>query len=184
MEIRSISKNANPNFGMAFIKPSEEVMRVLEKQVDGASIGAFVREQSKAKHFDIIATLAQSDKVGGSRLMFEVRPKYGAQTLGYECGEKFYSDGNYEKYSAKIARKYSKSLNKIEKNCTNAVEKFFYRKIIVPIANFCYKREIKDVRKNHPARLIMPALRAAGDEVNKLESQIKRANDIANAFEV
>ncbi len=181
MEIR----NNTPSFGMAFIKPTEKVMQVLEQQVDRRSIEAFIKEQSKAKYFDITAKPAYSLREGknGAAICFEVVPKEGVDTLGHE-GRSFHSEGRFPNYITRIKDEYRSQVDEIAPYYrSNKIKKFLFKNVIIKITNFCMKKDIKNVKKHHPERMVLPALRAAGDEVFRLEHEIDKVNGFSKLFD-
>jgi hypothetical protein len=185
MEVRNITPaQSSPAFGMAFIKPSKQVMQVLEKQVDPTALEAFVKEQAKAKYFDITAKLDHSYRTGkNDAILFNVVPKEGVDTFGY--GEKygFHSEGRFDAFDKKIVDGYRKDMEQIAKSCNNGLKRFLFTKVLSPIASRAAIKDIKSVQLNHPERTVLPALRAAGDRVLELEGKVDRAAGISKIFE-
>lgn len=185
MEVRNITPaQSSPAFGMAFIKPSKQVMQVLEKQVDSTALEAFVKEQAKSKYFDITAKLDHSYRTGkNDAILFDVVPKEGVDTFGY--GEKygFHSEGVFDDYKAAILKKYQGELKEMAKSCDTKFKRFILRKIILPFETRFANKELREVESNHPERMVLPALRAAGDRVLELEGKVDRAAGISKIFE-
>ena len=186
MEVRNITPaQSSPAFGMAFIKPSKKVMEVLEKQVNPEHLEAFVKEQAKSKYFDITANLDHSYYQGkdNAAILFNIVPKEGVDTFGY--GEKygFHSEGNFKNYKEAIVSRYREDIKDLSEKANTGFKKFFLKRIFVPIYSRCASKEIKNVEKNHPERMVLPALRAAGDKVWDLEYRVDRAAGISKIFE-
>ena len=62
-------------------------------------------------------------------------------------------------------------------------KKFVYNKILAPITSFCYKKDVKNIEKNHPERLVLPALRQAGDKALELDAQVAEASKISKIMD-
>ena len=187
MEIRNVtsSNNNSPAFGMAFIKPSAKVMQQLEKVVEPRSFEAFVKEQANSKYFDITADVAYSYKKGNnSAILFKIVPKQGVDTLGYGDDICFHSEGFFDNYIDRVVAPYKKDLEEMYRGSQNSRFKtFLLNRVVVPMFNRYANKEIKDIQKNHPERMVLPALRAAGDKVNELEKSVDRAAGISKIFE-
>lgn len=187
MEIRNItsSNNNSPAFGMAFIKPSAKVMQQLEKLVEPRSFEAFVKEQSNSKYFDITAELYHSYKHDdNSALLFKIVPKENVDTFGYGYDTGFSSEGVCYNFIERVVAPYKKDLEEMYRGSQNSRFKtFLLNRVVVPMFNRCANKEIKDIQKNHPERMVLPALRAAGDKVNELEKSVDRAAGISKIFE-
>ena len=187
MEVRNITPaQSSPVFGMAFIKPSKDVMEALEKSVYTKHLEAFVKEQSQAKYHDIIAEFVCLPRYCGSDdkiLRFKIVPKEGVDTLGYEHKGTFRMDEAYPTYKERVIESYKKDLEKIQKGCNTKFKRFIFKRIMVPLCNISAKKEIKDIEKNHPERMILPQLREAGNVVWNLESSIDRAAKISKIFD-
>ena len=186
MEVRNITPaQSSPAFGMAFIKPSKKVMEVLEKQVNPEHLEAFVKEQAKSKYFDITANLDHSyyQRKDNAAILFNIVPKEGVDTFGY--GEKygFHSEGVFDDYKAAILKKYQGELKEMAKSCDTKFKRFILRKIILPFETRFANKELREVESNHPERMVLPALRAAGDRVWDLEYKVDRAAGISKIFE-
>ncbi len=172
MEINRITPNASPNFGMAFLKPSEKVLKVLGESAEPLPLKAFVKEQAKAKYFDIIAEL-DSDPKSANSLIFRIVPKEGVDTLGISGEKKFGGMVSYPDHEEKLWDVYEEKLQDFKgRYQRKGLKKFIYKKIVQPIMEARYNRELRRLEKNHPEVMVHPALRAAGDEVFSLERQI------------
>jgi hypothetical protein len=189
MEIRNITPvNTTPAFGMAFIKPSAEAMKILEKQVYTVALDAFVKEQSKSKYFDIVAKSSPRPSRGDNVLEFNIVPKKGVDTLGYEktpygFNWGFAADGFFKSHREKIQTKYEEELAEFAKCCDTKLKRFIARKVVIPLKTRLANKELRDIEQNHPERTVIPALRAAGDKVWELEAAVDRAKGISKIFD-
>lgn len=185
MEIRKITPNStNPNFGMAFLKPSKEVMNIIGKYVEPRSLDAFIKEQSNAKYFDIKTVLIPKSAHKAEELIpkFEVVAKDGVDTMGSTPSAGYSSGEAWETVHDRLMSKYKEDVDEIL-NIVTGWRRKLLSKIIIPIAKHSLKKEYKTIAKNHPERMINPALRAAGDEVWRLEADIDRAKKLSELFD-
>lgn len=181
MEIR----NNTPSFGMAFIKPDRKTMLVLEKYVEPRSFEAFVKEQAGCKYFDITTSLARGyerEKGEYQVPLFSVVAKEGKDTFGYGTKpSNYHAEGFFKDYRKKLADEYNEELKGIRVD--TKFKKFVYNKILTPITSFCYKKDVKNIEKNHPERLVLPALRQAGDKALELDAQVAEASKISKIMD-
>ena len=185
MEIRNITPhNANPNFGMAFLKPNKEAMSIIGRYVEPRSLDAFIKEQSKAKYFDIKTILVpkSSEKVEELIPRFEVVAKDGVDTMGCTPSAGYSSDEAWETVRDRLMSKYKEDVDEIL-NIVTGWRRKLLAKIVIPIAKHSLNKEYKTIAKNHPERMINPALRAAGDEVWKMEADIDKAKKLSELFD-
>ena len=188
MEIRNITPvNTTPAFGMAFIKPSAEAMKILEKQVYTVALDAFVKEQSKSKYFDIVAK-SSTRHSGDNVLVFNIVPKKGVDTLGYEktpygYNWGFAADGFFKSHREKIQTKYEEELAEFAKCCDTKLKRFIARKVVIPLKTRQANKELRNIEQNYPERTVIPALRAAGDKVWELEAAVDKAKGISKIFD-
>lgn len=180
MEIR----NNAPSFGMAFIKPDRKTMLVLEKYVEPRSFEAFVKEQAKCKYFDIKTSLTRGygHEKEEQVPLFHVVAKDGVDTFGYGVEPSgFHTEGFFKNNRERLTDEYKDLLKGMKPD--TKLKRFVFNKILAPALRFAYVKDLKHIEKNCPERMVLPALRAAGDEALKLEAQVAEASKISKIID-
>lgn len=180
MEIRSNT----PSFGMAFIKPDRKTMLVLEKYIEPRSFEAFVKEQAQCKYFDITTSLDTGYTKGKHYQVpvFNVVAKEGVDTFGYGVEPSgFHTEGFFKNHKERLTDEYKDMVKGVKPD--TKLKRFVFNKIVAPVLRFAYVKDLKHIEKNCPERMVLPALRAAGDEALKLEAQVAEASKISKIID-
>ena len=164
------------SFGMAMIKPNKAIMQELEAYLSPRSFRAFVEEQSRNGHFDI-----ETVKNTLGNLEFRVVSK-GGETYGYGTNKSFvisdYPDTFVDARCAAATERLNKFFEKYPK-----IAKSKFKSALFKVGE-CIRISTEVLCDAfRPAKQVHPALRAAGDEANRLSKHVEEAKIINQIIE-